>query len=176
MRKREGRTSRKSGGDPWRTSSKGGAKVDERIRDLDHWFQFAEEIGQQRLYNFLWVASILLLACATILSSDKAPRALAIVLSIAGIIMSGLWWSLGSRQSKFHEKIDHELRQLLRVDPEPKRYAIFHIQNMKDNPDGQPKAARLNPIELFLSNRRFLWFVPVIFLIVFVSTFVIAIT
>jgi len=149
--------------------------TDDRIRDLDHWFQFAEEIGQQRLYNFLWSASILLLACATILSSDKAPRVLADFLSGLGILMSLLWYVLGRRQAKFHGKIDHELRQLLSAHATPEQFAIYHIQHMKDSPETQPQDVRLTSIEISLSNRRFLWFIPLLFTVAFAATLIIGI-
>ncbi len=153
----------------------GGSMSGDRIRDLDQWFQFAEKIGQERLTNFLWSASILLLACATIISSDTVSNLLANFLSVLGIIMSLLWIILGRRQAKFHGKIDYELRQAFREHKEPEQFAIYHIQQMKDYRDGQPRDVRLNQIELALSNRRFLWFVPVLFALAFVATLAVGI-
>ena len=148
---------------------------DNRIHNLDQWFQFAEKIAQERLYNFLWSTSILLLACATIISSDTAPNLLADFLSGLGMIMSLLWYILGRRQAKFHAKIDYELRQLLRKHEAPEQFAIYHIQQMKDSRDDQPRDMRLNLIELILSSRRFLWFVPVLFALAFAATLAVGI-
>ncbi len=143
-----------------------------RIRDLDHWFQYAERVGQERLYTFLWAASILLLACVTILSSETAPDLLAVFLSILGIILSLLWYILGKRQAKFHSKIDQELRKALANHKEPEQFAIYHIQQMKDSPGKQPRDLRLNLVERILQTRRFLWIVPVLFALAFVVTLI----
>jgi hypothetical protein len=101
------------------------------ILQLDEWFRFAELIGQQRLYNFLMSASILLLACAAILSTTQGSKWFATSLSVFGQILSALWVIVGSRQCKFHEKIETEIDGILRKHACPKKFAITHVRSLK---------------------------------------------
>lgn len=150
--------------------------MDDKIKQLDQWFQFAETIGQSRLYNFLMAASILFLACAALMASE-APYThyLATALTILGMFISAMWSVLGTRQAKFHEKIDSELRNALQKLDERHQFAIYHIQQMKDAWKDQPKDMKLNRFERSLSNRRFLFFVPISFGVAFFIACILAV-
>lgn len=143
---------------------------DMAIREFDTWFRYAEEIGQHRLYNFLMSASILLLACATILTSQAAPWNLAKVLSVFGIILSFLWVIIGRRQHKFHVMLECEITKLLDGHPYKDKFTIYHVQNLKKPP--LPNTSnKLSFLERKLATRNFLWIVPGVFLLVFLLTF-----
>lgn len=136
--------------------------TDDELRQLDEWFRFAESIGQERLYNFLMAASILFLACATTITTGGIGTIFAIAVAGLGTFFSFLWWVLGKRQSKFHNKIDTELRIRFERHPTPEQFAIYHIHDMKTRLEID-KSQELNKLEHFVSNRRVLRWVPILF-------------
>ena len=147
------------------------ADLDKSIREYDEWFRYAETIGQQRLYNFFMAASILLLACATILASEKSPICLSLGLSVCGFILSLLWTISGYRQVKFHEILEDKIDSLLEKHPLPFKFPIASIRNLKRGIDSSIK---LSFIEKFFSTRVFLWLVPVVFMAGFFLTIILS--
>jgi hypothetical protein len=141
----------------------------EKIKAFDKWFQYAENIGQQRLYNFLMAASITFVGYATLLTSTNIiAHIIALLLAMLGILMSIIWYVLGKRQAKFHNMLDEKLRDIFRrYETISKEHPIFYVLQMKDHPDEQSETTRLNYIELLLSSRLFLSVVPIVFGVAF---------
>lgn len=73
------------------------------IADAAAWYRHAEVIVQQRLYNFLMAASILILAAATSLSASphSGQRAVVLTVSVVGLLLSIGYSILGVRQIRF---------------------------------------------------------------------------
>jgi hypothetical protein len=109
------------------------------IRDFDEWFRYAEEIGQDRLGSFLFTASIILAAFATLYADHIF--ALALVLSFSGAFFSLVWVVIGTRQGKFHEMLERQIDRRLqewdaigptgRPNARPDLFPIWHVRQMK---------------------------------------------
>jgi disulfide bond formation protein DsbB len=156
--------------------------IADQINAFDKWFQYAENIGQQRLYNFLMAASITFVGCATLLASTNiAGHLVAVLLAVLGMFMSVMWYILGRRQAKFHTMIEVNLSRLFNSLGDCKNceeFPIYHVMSMKDKTKPQQEDSRLslNPLEHWLSNRRFLSAVPVLFGLAFFVTLIISTT
>jgi hypothetical protein len=169
------------------------AERDNAIDRFDEWFRYAETIGQQRLQSFLQTSSILLAACALFLSTcDRELYSLPF--SIIGIAFSFLWIYKGSRQSKFHRKLEQELERILKSSSHKEYFPGYHVLKMKSK-DPLPLSifcamalqrrccidsndssdTTLGPIESWLSTRKFLWLVPGIFLFAYIACVIAAI-
>lgn len=151
--------------------------IGDQINAFDKWFQYAEQIGQQRLYNFLMAASIIFVGCATLMASTKntGGHILAILLSLLGIGMSWMWYILGRRQAKFHDMLEKNLRKRFEQLGYPDNcehcdeFPIYHVYQMKiDNNE-------LTCLERKWSNRLFLSAVPKWFGFAFFITLIITI-
>jgi hypothetical protein len=156
-----------------------------QIKAFDEWFRHAENIGQQRLYNFLMVSSIMLVGCATLMASTKniGGPSLAIFLSILGIRMSRMWYIQGRRQAKFHDMVERNLLRLFKRLGFPnncehcEELPIYHVYQMKmDIMDGCHCKTKLTCSESKWSNRLFLSEVPKLFGCAFFITLMITIT
>jgi hypothetical protein len=133
------------------------------ISRFDEWFRYVEEVGQQRLQNYLQTGSILLVACAALLTVPNRAL-LSLPFSIFGFLLSLLWYVKGTRQSKFHQMIDNELGELLKDHPCKKNFPIYYVREMKSKKSTiSDEKLRLNAAEQWLSTRKFLWLVPCIF-------------
>jgi hypothetical protein len=124
-------------------------QADEARRDLeaqarsigkfDEWFRYAEEIGQQRLGSFLFTASIILAAFATLYAEDIF--ALALTLSLSGVFFSFIWVAIGTRQGKFHQMLESEidrsleewdtLRRGATTKQKLEQFPIWHVRDLK---------------------------------------------
>lgn len=71
------------------------AEIAKQIEAFDKWFQYAENIGQLRLYNLLMAASIMFVGCATLLASTGDYRNIyAGGLAMLGMLVSRMWYVL----------------------------------------------------------------------------------
>jgi len=88
------------------------------IADAGAGYRHAEIIVQQRLYNFLMAASILLLAGAATVGVQATPRTTVfmITVSLLGLFLSMVWTGLGYRERTFvdlHMEIIQDLEARL---------------------------------------------------------------
>jgi hypothetical protein len=139
------------------------------INRFDEWFRYAETIGQQRLQSFLQISAILL-AVSAAFQATKCRAVYSLPFSLIGIVLSILWYFLGSRQSKFHDMLDKQLGSFLDKHPSKYTFPGYHVRLMK-----LPTDKRLWEIEHCLSTRKFLLIVPSLFLFVYLFSMAFAI-
>jgi hypothetical protein len=139
-------------------------ELNDAIDRFDEWFRYAETIGQQRLQSYLQTSAILLAVCAAFLSARNLAQ-YSLPFSLIGIVLSLLWIVKGTRQSKFHQMLDHQLGQLLESIPSTSRkyFPGYYVREMKTK-----NSQVLNRAERWLSTRKFLWLVPLIFLVAYI--------
>jgi hypothetical protein len=166
-----------------------------QIKDFDEWFRYAEEIGEHRLYNYLMASSIILVAYATLLASNKeniGAHWLAIFLALFGILTSIMWLILGRRQKKFHDMFDNYIDRLCDEYDQKEKLAIYQVRKMKRVKIKQilkqiwfnlfhltkekrmvenQQEIKLSCLELLLSDRQLYWIIPLLFVFIFFSAF-----
>jgi hypothetical protein len=140
-------------------------------------YHHAEIVVQQRLYNFLMAASILLLAAAATLSVQATvPRNIFIITdSILGFIISIIYTILGYRQRKFIDldmKIIENLENQLTV----KQYCVWEpIAQLAAGKEVtfpiSGKKVRLSRLELIMRASNILFIAPFFFALVFLVLF-----
>lgn len=138
-------------------------ELEMQVEAFDKWFQYAEVIGQQRLYNFLMASSIIFVGCATLLASNSNMIGfiLSACLAILGAFLSWVWYVLGRRQAKFHDMIDENIDQLCHcIGPDNAvRFPIWHVRDLK-LPNNRLSKIQLSKSERNMSNRKVLSDVP----------------
>jgi len=143
------------------------------IADAAAWFQHAETIVQQRLYNFLMAASILILAAATSLSASPHPAQKWVVLTVStvGLLLSAAYGVLGIRQVKFidlHMDIVESLELKLK---NPDYRIITQIARLRAGDEARSPltntARKLNTFERIFRSSHFLIASPFAFVVVF---------
>lgn len=147
-------------------------------------YRHAEIVVQQRLYNFLMAASILLLgAAATVSTGETLQRRLFLCL-IAGVgaALSGAWVVLGRRQRKFidlqaaiivalESLIPDELRVLRVFEPIAQLQRGHEVTIQRD---GKKMTLCLSAREMQARSSNLLIFAPATLTVVFVALIVIA--
>lgn len=147
------------------------------VRDYDVWFRYAEEIGQHRLYNFLMSASILILACATLMVGDGPGKKYVVTtMCILGVWLGFLWTVLGMRQKKFHEAFESQLSLWLQksgvIDYSIPAQILVGLKGdgLDLNDDSCRKKLELHWVEKHLgASRNFLILIPGVFVLVFLA-------
>jgi hypothetical protein len=172
------------------------SRLRKSIKQFDEWFQYAETIGQTRLYNFLMAFSILLAGCSVLLSAQKwVASTLSGFIAAGGLIVSFFSAVLGRRQIKFHDLIERQLHDRLKQyealgGTDVTLIPVYHVHRLRDAaakapitrgkrkghslPD-HPKEKHLTEIHLTTyeknwSARKFLVMVPWVFTGLFALT------
>lgn len=143
------------------------------IAEAAAWYRHAEIIVQQRLYNFLMAASILVLAAATSLSATphEAQKAVVLTVSIIGCFLSLAYGQLGRRQLKFidlHMDIIESLEAKLR---NPLYRVITPIARLRAGASTPSPLTRaitvLSPTQMAFRSSHFLYVAPFALAMVF---------
>jgi hypothetical protein len=144
-----------------------------RIRSVDEWFRHAENIGQQRLYNFFMAGAVILVACAALLQLKPVGCWLSAFLAGGGCTLSIAWFFLGTRQIKFHGHLQHvvdeALEQLRAAGRDPQMFGYYWIRYLQKNQVDKTSSFHLNRAEEWLSSRYFLKAVPALFILLYIA-------
>lgn len=82
---------------------------------------------------------------------------------------------MGTRQTKFHQMLDDKLGEPLEKYPGKVNLPVYHVRTMKSaRSTFTNKRIQLLKAEKWLSTRKFLWLVPLIFSLAYLACIVVA--
>jgi len=154
-----------------------GCSIESAYQAINQHWAHAEQERWSILYNFLTASSILLLAWATIFGTDASTiRATVLaLLSLGGMIISGLWIMIGCRVNTFIRKYG-ELGEAAEVRLHIDGLGPFHGgENLRHDKRGPKTTAdTLQWVGTLIPSRYFVAVIPGIFLLVYLILFVLS--